>query len=251
MNPPIFARSSCALTTRRPLKLTQSTTPMIGNPMRVIKWLKPSAVSDSHHEKDLVRAWGIGHRHRYRVEVREGPGIVLVPERHIEARTGRGDLHVRRDYRLAAADHGPHRLAERRVDASTAMLHLTVDAYDRALAVRDGWPVQQLDELGHQPLAEHRPRLEQWSQIIDEPSSEGIDDHCHADCAHNRPRRCDPSSERTISRVVMNLRISTIAPSLFGPQRLLYPSRHDCLVDVVHLVDLFSESMRKNFRKFS
>jgi hypothetical protein len=38
MNSPIFARSSRALTTRRPLKLTQSTTPMTGNAMSVIKW---------------------------------------------------------------------------------------------------------------------------------------------------------------------------------------------------------------------
>jgi hypothetical protein len=29
--------------------------------------------------------------------------------------------------------------------------------------------------------------------------------------------------------------------SLFDPQHLLYPSRRDCLVDLVHLVDLFSD----------
>ena len=27
---------------------------------------------------------------------------------------------------------------------------------------------------------------------VDEASCEGIGDHRHADCAHDRPRRCDP-----------------------------------------------------------
>lgn len=52
-----------------------------------------------------------------------------------------------------------------------------------------------------------------------------------------------PSSERISSRVVMTLRISTIASSLFGPQRLLYrtpfvPSAR-VLMDQVDLVDVF------------
>jgi hypothetical protein len=40
-----------------------------------------------------------------------------VPERDIEARAGRDDLHVRGDQRLAAVYRDPHRLAEHRMNA--------------------------------------------------------------------------------------------------------------------------------------
>jgi hypothetical protein len=67
--------------------------------------------------------------------------------------------------------------AEHRVDAGTAVLHLAVYAYDCAFAVRDSRPVEQLDELGHDPLAEHRPGFEERPEIADEAAREGIDDH--------------------------------------------------------------------------
>ena len=92
-------------------------------------------------------------------------------ERHIEARARRGDFHVRGDHCLAAADRGPHRLAYHRVHASAAVLHLAVDADDRALSIRDGWPVEQLDELGHEALAEFCARFEERPEIVDKAFS--------------------------------------------------------------------------------
>ena len=38
------------------------------------------------------------------------------------------------------------------------------------------------------------------------------------------------------------------SPLPIGPQRLLYPSRRDCLVDLVHLVDLFSDLCVENYQ---
>jgi len=70
---------------------------------------KASAVSYGHHHEDFVRAWCIGDRHRYRVEMWEGPRIVLVPERHIEAGARRSDLDVGGYHSLATAYRGPHR----------------------------------------------------------------------------------------------------------------------------------------------
>jgi len=57
---------------------------------------------------------------------------------------------VRRDHSLAAADRGPHRLAEHRAHASAAVLHFAVDPDDCTLAVGDGRrrTFEQLDELG-------------------------------------------------------------------------------------------------------
>jgi len=55
-----------------------------------------SAVGSRHDNKDLVRPRRVGYRHGYRVEVREGPGVVLVHERHVEARANRGDLRSTR-----------------------------------------------------------------------------------------------------------------------------------------------------------
>jgi len=53
------------------------------------------------------------------------------------------------------------------VHASAAVLHLAVDADDRALSIRDGWPVEQLDELGHEALAEFCARFEERPEIVD------------------------------------------------------------------------------------
>jgi hypothetical protein len=45
-----------------------------------------------------------------------------------EAGASRADLDVRRDHCLAAANHGPHRPTEHRVEASVAVLHFSVNA---------------------------------------------------------------------------------------------------------------------------
>ena len=95
-------------------------------------------------------------------------------ERHVEARAGRGDLHIRRDHCLTTADRGTHRLAEHWVHARPAVLHVAVDTDESALAVGDGRPIEQLDEVGHETLAEHRSGFEQRSEIIDEASGEGL-----------------------------------------------------------------------------
>jgi hypothetical protein len=50
----------------------------------------------------------------------------------------------------------------------TAVLHFASDTDDRALAVGDCGSVEHLHQLWHQALAEHRPGLEQRSQILDE-----------------------------------------------------------------------------------
>src|SRR5439155_4126398 len=133
----------------------------------------------------------IGDRHRYRVEMRERPRVVLVSERHIEAGASRSDLNVAGYHGLATADRGPHWLAQHRVDAGAAVLHLAVDADECALAVRDCWLIEQLDELWHQPLTEHRSGFEQLPQIVDEASGERVTDHGHADRTHNGSGRCN------------------------------------------------------------
>ena len=69
-------------------------------------------------------------------------------ERHVEARAGRGDLHIRRDHCLTTADRGTHRLAKHWMDAGTAALHLAVDADDCTLAVGDGAPSSSLTSSG-------------------------------------------------------------------------------------------------------
>jgi hypothetical protein len=75
------------------------------------------------------------------------------------------------------------------VDARAAVLHLAVDVDDRALTVRDCRSIEQLDELRHQPLTEHRPCFEQQLKIIDEASGEGVADHGHADRTQVAARR--------------------------------------------------------------
>ena len=46
-------------------------------------------------------------------------------ERHVEARAGRGDLHIRRDHCLTAADRGTHRLAKHWMDAGMCSISLS------------------------------------------------------------------------------------------------------------------------------
>ena len=93
-----------------------------------------------------------------------------------------------------------------------------VNPDDCILAVGDGRTVEQLDEFGHETFAEFHTRFEQRAEIIDEASGEGVQDHRHADCARNWPRRWTPSSERTVSRILMILRILTITSSSCGPR---------------------------------
>lgn len=95
--------------------------------------------------------------------------------------------------RLAATNYGPHRPAEHLANASAAVLHLAVDAHDRALAIRNGLPIEQLDELPHEASAEHRSCFEERSEIIGEAFGERVDDHRHADGRHNPSRRCNPN----------------------------------------------------------
>ena len=66
-----------------------------------------------------------------------------MPQRHIEARAGCGDLHVRGDHGLAAGYSRPHRVAEHRVAARAAVLHLAIDANERALAVGHSGSLEQ------------------------------------------------------------------------------------------------------------
>ncbi len=89
------------------------------------------------------------------------------------------------------------------------MLHFTRNIDDRSLAIRDWGPVEQSHQLWHEPLSEHCPGLEQRSQILDELTGERVVDDRHSRGSHGAPIGLTPSSENTVSRVVMSLRIST------------------------------------------
>jgi hypothetical protein len=102
-----------------------------------------------------------------------------VAEGHVEQSTRRGHLDVRSDDRLAATDRRPHGFPEHGVDASTAVLHFASDAHDRAFAIRDCGSVEQLHQLWHETLPEHRTGLEQRSQILDKLTGERVADHRH------------------------------------------------------------------------
>src|SRR6266436_9509677 len=116
--------------------------------------------------------------------MRERPGIVLVPERHVEQSTRCGHLDIRPDHRLAAADCGPHRFAEHWMDAGTAVLHFVSNPDDCTFAVRDCGSAEQLHQLWHQALPEHRTGLEERSQIFDELTGERVPNDRHS----NGPR---------------------------------------------------------------
>src|SRR5690242_17467813 len=100
--------------------------------------------------------------------MRERPGIVLMPERYVENCTRTRHLDIRSDHRLSAAYRGPHRFAEHRMDAGTAMLHFARNADDRTLAIGDRGSVEQLHQFWHESLTQHRTGLEQRSQILGE-----------------------------------------------------------------------------------
>src|SRR5215469_753648 len=119
--------------------------------------------------------------------MREGPGIILVPERYIENSARSRNLDIRSDHRLPATDRRPHRFAEHRVDAGTAMLHFASDTNDSAFAIRDGGSVEQLHQLWHQALPEHSTGLEQRSQILDELTGEWVANNRHSDSPRNWP----------------------------------------------------------------
>ena len=121
------------------------------------------------------------------------------------------------------------------------MLHLAVDADECTLAVRDRRPIEQLDELRHQPFAEHRSCFEQQLKLIHEPAGEGVADHGHTHRTHNGSR-CGGAEFREnylahldnladLDHLVL-LRISATAP----PYRILSPTEQ---VDLVDVVDVF------------
>src|SRR5215471_20799323 len=112
--------------------------------------------------------------------MRERPGIVLVPEWHVEESARSRHFDIRSDDRLPTADRGPHRFSEHRVDAGTAMLHFAANADDSTLAVGDGGSVEQLHQFWHESLAEHRTGLKQRSQIFDEFASERVPNNRHS-----------------------------------------------------------------------
>ena len=56
---------------------------------------------------------------------------------------------IRADHRLSAADRRPHRFAEHRVDAGTAVLHFARNTDDRALAIRDPRSIEQFHQVWH------------------------------------------------------------------------------------------------------
>jgi hypothetical protein len=78
-------------------------------------------------------------------------------------RRRRRDFDIRRNDCLAAADRGAHRPSDHRVNAGATMLHLAIDAHQRALAIGNRRPIQQFDELGHNPLPQRGARFEQLS----------------------------------------------------------------------------------------
>jgi hypothetical protein len=126
-----------------------------------------------------------------------------VAERHIEARAGRGDLHVRGDHRLAPTDRGPHRLAQHRVDAGAAMLHLAVDADDCALAIGDGWSVEQLDELRMSLSPNIAPASNSGLRSSTNRPAKGLRITAIPTARTIGRGAATPSSERINSRIVM------------------------------------------------
>src|SRR5438876_931538 len=73
------------------------------------------------------------------------------------------------------------------MNASTAMLHFASDANDRTFAVGNCRSIEQLHQLWHQPLSEHRPRLKRRSQILDELPGERVVNNRHPDSARDWP----------------------------------------------------------------
>ena len=65
---------------------------------------QPPAISDPHHDRNFVGSRRIGNCHSDRIEMRERPGIVLMPERHIENRARSGHFDIRSNDRFPAAD---------------------------------------------------------------------------------------------------------------------------------------------------
>jgi hypothetical protein len=176
-----------------------------------------------------------------------------VHERHVEARANRGDLHVRRDHCLAAADRGPHRLAEHRVHASAAVLHFAVDPDDCTLAVGDGRSrtVEQLDELGMRRSPSSAPAPNSGRRSSTKRPAKEFRITAIPSARATGHDAVTPSSERTVSRILMVLRISTITSSCGQRGLLLHALRpsHSRLVDLVQLADLASNPRVGNVRE--
>src|SRR5436190_22118719 len=98
--------------------------------------MQSSAVGNYHDDDDLIGFRRIGHAYRDCIEMVEGPVIVLMAQRHVEAGAAGSNFDVGRYHRFAPADCRPHRLAKQGVNAGAAMLEFAVEAYDGALAIR-------------------------------------------------------------------------------------------------------------------
>ena len=59
---------------------------------------QPSPIRDGDHKDDFIGPGCIRDRDRNGVEMGERPGLALVAERHVEARTCRGHFDVRADH---------------------------------------------------------------------------------------------------------------------------------------------------------
>ena len=72
------------------------------------------------------------------------------------------------------------------------MLHLAGNADERPLAIRHRRPIEHLDKMRHQALAERRAGREQFAQILYVAPGERVADDADADRAHDRPGRLMP-----------------------------------------------------------
>jgi|LGVF01.2.fsa_nt_gb hypothetical protein len=87
------------------------------------------------------------------------------------------NFYVGGDQRFTTTNRGPHWLAKLWVDHRTAVLHVTVSAYDRCLPITDGRGGEHRDGLCHQAVAELAAYVEQRGQILDETASYWIADY--------------------------------------------------------------------------
>ena len=77
------------------------------------------------------------------------------------------------------------------MDTGTAMLHFACNPDDRTFAIGDSGSAEQLHQLWHQALPEHRPGLEQRSQIFDELTGVRIANDRHSYSPRDRSVRLD------------------------------------------------------------
>src|ERR1700730_5137783 len=143
--------------------------------------MQSAAIGNGQHYDDLLAPRCIGYRHGDRVEMVEGPMIIFVAQWHVEAGSTSDNLHVGRNDGFPTAHGSPHWLTQHRVNAGAAVLELTVDTNDRALAIRHRTLRQEANEVGQQLLAYRPTRLEQLGQVLNVPPCKRIayDRHRH------------------------------------------------------------------------